>query len=590
MSTGLITEEQIRKAFDDNGRQSVAQLVRLFTKQLKHPVHKKENRVLFQQIIDRIATVDETCKGSENFLVLKSQVQRVEQQVPKARIVQVPDSQKKYDDNIRPKPPTSTHKVSLAGVTTGSSRRTDDELRNAKPSQWDEAPTSAALTVAKPILDCELQSVDSPSNQHSAVQPSRITLPQDCRTVNSAVKATTATLKFIPGKSTDQTAPDDPLRVQKAVEGATIDSASTAPVPKTKFLTGDVENAAMAIEVTDLQSLRTKWGLLHRLPRKPKSGVLSDGGYLAKSLPAQKLWLRAAATGSAQALAIVQELVATSPSLVDAVEPVHGYTALHWAAKRGDIKLLRLLTPHITNADPKSSGGYTPLHLACLHGHHGIQALLKDIGANERLLSNRGYSTSDMRRNWENTTLDDSTGFTWSTFEPSTYEPPKERRLSTMLDQRMEELKRTGRRIFSAASGLVRKSSTGKDLHSSHASTSSLAATHADGATDGVFKAPLPPTGTDGLSSNHKKKKGVLKSGLNSFKKSVGKTVKGITRNRSSSTSSTDGFIQRSRSHDNLSTPEKHRASFTAGFKNAPQSASLDDLRSPALGAPVVKR
>eukprot|EP00041_Stephanoeca_diplocostata_P020445 m.458011 g.458011 ORF g.458011 m.458011 type:complete len:68 (-) comp21579_c2_seq2:189-392(-) len=49
-------------------------------------------------------------------------------------------------------------------------------------------------------------------------------------------------------------------------------------------------------------------------------------------------------------------------------------------------------------------------------------------------------------------------------------------------------------------------------------------------------------------------------------------------------------FIQRSRSHDNLSTPEKHRASFTAGFKNAPQSASLDDLRSPALGAPVVKR
>lgn len=59
----------------------VAQLVRLFTKQLKHPEHKKKNRVLFQQIIDRIATVDETCKGSENFLVLKSQVQRVEQQV-----------------------------------------------------------------------------------------------------------------------------------------------------------------------------------------------------------------------------------------------------------------------------------------------------------------------------------------------------------------------------------------------------------------------------------------------------------------------------------------------------------------------------
>lgn len=43
------------------------------------------------------------------------------------------------------------------------------------------------------------------------------------------------------------------------------------------------------------------------------------------------------------------------------------YTAMHWAAKRGDTDLLSELASPVTTWDSKSFGGYTPLHLACTH-------------------------------------------------------------------------------------------------------------------------------------------------------------------------------------------------------------------------------
>ena len=74
------------------------------------------------------------------------------------------------------------------------------------------------------------------------------------------------------------------------------------------------------------------------------------------------------------------------------------YTALHWAARRGDSPLVRIIassTGYYINA--RTSGGYTPLHLACLHGHHGVQAQLREMGADERLMSNGGHTSKTLR-------------------------------------------------------------------------------------------------------------------------------------------------------------------------------------------------
>ncbi|XP_052054656.1 ankyrin repeat domain-containing protein SOWAHB [Apodemus sylvaticus] len=59
-----------------------------------------------------------------------------------------------------------------------------------------------------------------------------------------------------------------------------------------------------------------------------------------------------------------------------------GYTALHWIAKHGDLSALQDLVSGAQKAgialdvNVRSSCGYTPLHLAAIHGHQGVIKLL----------------------------------------------------------------------------------------------------------------------------------------------------------------------------------------------------------------------
>lgn len=65
-----------------------------------------------------------------------------------------------------------------------------------------------------------------------------------------------------------------------------------------------------------------------------------------------------------------------------------GFTVLHWAAKDGNHKMIRKIVdasgksgPRV-NVNCKAHGGYTPLHIAAIHGHAEVMALLvKSYGA-----------------------------------------------------------------------------------------------------------------------------------------------------------------------------------------------------------------
>uniref|UniRef100_A0A8C3B0E2 Sosondowah ankyrin repeat domain family member C n=1 Tax=Cyclopterus lumpus TaxID=8103 RepID=A0A8C3B0E2_CYCLU len=98
--------------------------------------------------------------------------------------------------------------------------------------------------------------------------------------------------------------------------------------------------------------------------------------------PLEHEWMLCASDGLWESL---QPLLAVEPSLVAKRDFVTGFTCLHWAAKQGKAELLtQLLVFSKENAIPvnvnvRSSAGYTPLHLAAMHGHtQVVRVLLSD--------------------------------------------------------------------------------------------------------------------------------------------------------------------------------------------------------------------
>ncbi|XP_042609547.1 protein HOS4 isoform X2 [Cyprinus carpio] len=86
--------------------------------------------------------------------------------------------------------------------------------------------------------------------------------------------------------------------------------------------------------------------------------------------PIEKEWLRCAALGNATTLYL---LLQQDPTLVSKKDFVT-FTALHWAAKQGRVEMVDMMAR--SGADVNQRAGYTPLHLASLHGHDKIIQLL----------------------------------------------------------------------------------------------------------------------------------------------------------------------------------------------------------------------
>ncbi|XP_059578377.1 ankyrin repeat domain-containing protein SOWAHB [Alligator mississippiensis] len=110
-------------------------------------------------------------------------------------------------------------------------------------------------------------------------------------------------------------------------------------------------------------------------------------------------WLVRVAGGPWRAArALLQE----EPGLAARRDFISGYTALHWLAKRGDLRALHDLVGAARRAgvaldpDARSGCGYTPLHLAAMHGHQAaVELLVLQLSAKVHLRDSSG------RRPWQ---------------------------------------------------------------------------------------------------------------------------------------------------------------------------------------------
>lgn len=58
----------------------------------------------------------------------------------------------------------------------------------------------------------------------------------------------------------------------------------------------------------------------------------------------------------------------------------HGFSPLHWAAKRGQLKIVEMLLLRGSRVNLTNRGDDTPLHLAAAHGHRDIVSKVTDWG------------------------------------------------------------------------------------------------------------------------------------------------------------------------------------------------------------------
>lgn len=57
----------------------------------------------------------------------------------------------------------------------------------------------------------------------------------------------------------------------------------------------------------------------------------------------------------------------------------HGFSPLHWAAKRGHAKIVEMLLLRGARVNVTNRGDDTPLHLAAAHGHREIVLMVRKI-------------------------------------------------------------------------------------------------------------------------------------------------------------------------------------------------------------------
>ncbi|XP_061298939.1 ankyrin repeat domain-containing protein SOWAHB [Pezoporus flaviventris] len=135
------------------------------------------------------------------------------------------------------------------------------------------------------------------------------------------------------------------------------------------------------------------------LPSKSSPRRISGRGLLVPLGQREHTWLVAVSAGR---WARVRGLFLEEPELALQRDFMSGFTILHWLAKHGDGPGLQELAAAAQQAglaldvDARSGCGYTPLHLAAIHGHQlVIKVLVLQLGCQVQLRDSSG------RRPWE---------------------------------------------------------------------------------------------------------------------------------------------------------------------------------------------
>uniref|UniRef100_A0A8C1S8X6 SOWAHA-C winged helix-turn-helix domain-containing protein n=1 Tax=Cyprinus carpio TaxID=7962 RepID=A0A8C1S8X6_CYPCA len=142
------------------------------------------------------------------------------------------------------------------------------------------------------------------------------------------------------------------------------------------------------------------------------STSVHDGSFSSKHSsipldPREHDWFVKAASGT---WTDIYALFRDDPNLLTKRDFISGFTVVHWIAKHGDHRVLNTLWYGVNkvgmtlDVNAKTLGGYTPLHLAAIHGHKKlIRLLVQKFKADVRIRDSSGkrpwqYLSKDEQR------------------------------------------------------------------------------------------------------------------------------------------------------------------------------------------------
>uniref|UniRef100_W5MXC8 Sosondowah ankyrin repeat domain family member Aa n=1 Tax=Lepisosteus oculatus TaxID=7918 RepID=W5MXC8_LEPOC len=341
------------------------------------PEEKKQNRDLFKRFVNNVAVVKD-CEGVK-YIVIKKKLQH---------LVKEDASVPAENSNAEKRSETISE---LASPSTGEDHSGQYESAVGKTLSSDLENNN--VTMLSSTNEGFLKRNSSDSFLELALHRTRASSHTPAAVLDGSEAASMKTTQDKPSKGNQKPVQKPymlPLRV---------------PPPQINTLSSGEENKEKLQQKSPLESPRTKRRQLEETaaPNSPylkrvskiiKPGedqVSSDGIPLD---PAEHEWLVKTAAGQwTQAYG----LLLRDTSLAGKRDFMSGFTALHWAAKSGNScmvgKIIEVSKRGGTEVDvnAKTYGGYTPLHIAAIHGHEQLLAtLVQDYGANSHIRDNSG--------------------------------------------------------------------------------------------------------------------------------------------------------------------------------------------------------